>query len=87
MGAGQKKPRLAEGPALNMADKTVEQRGEFLKLKNKAKKDTQKEKARNAMAVTEIANRLKEVTFEEAKALSEEEEKASAEAARKKAKV
>ena len=87
MGADHKKPRLEEGPAVNMAESTVEQREEFLKLKNKAKKDKHKEKAKNAKALTKIANRLDEVTFNEARALSEEEEKASAEAAKKKAKV
>ena len=86
-GAEQKKPRLEEGPAPNLAEWTAVQREELLKLKNKAKKDKQKEKAKNAKALTEIANRLDEVTFNEAKALSEEEEKASAEAAKKKAKV
>ena len=41
----------------------------------------------NAKALTEVANRLDEVTFAEAEALSEEEEKHSAEAATKRAKV
>ena len=41
----------------------------------------------NAKALAEAANRLEEVTFNEAKALIEEEERHSAEAASKKAKV
>ena len=41
----------------------------------------------NAKAVMEAANRLDEVTFAEAKELSEEEDRHSAEAATKRAKV
>ena len=86
-GADHKKPRREDGPEPMVAVLSAAQIEELRKIKNRAKKQSKKENKSEAKALTEAANRLDEVAFIEAKAVSEEEERHGVEAASKKAKV
>ena len=86
-GAEHKKPRREDGPEPMVAVLSAAQIEELRKIKNSARKASKKEKKSEAKALTEAANRLDEVAFNEAKAATEEEERHGVEAASKKANV